>query len=348
MIQLHNVHKIFRSQQRTFTALKNVNLNVKTGEIYGVIGKSGAGKSTLLRCMNLLERPTSGQVTVDGQELTSLSTHELRLARRHIGMIFQGFNLLSTRSVYENIALPLELEGYSSQQIKEIVAPLLQLTQLESKRNVYPAQLSGGQKQRVAIARALACQPKVLLCDEATSALDLHTTKAILSLLQDINKQLNLTIILITHELEVVKDICDRVAILENGEIVEENTVFKFFSQPTTPLAKELVKTALKQELPEHLKVNIQQQPAANTNPLLQIIFYGHAATEPFIAHLILEIGINLNILQGNIEFLPSGAIGVMLVEVLNTHDKLQLAMSYLQEKNIQAEVIGHVRRTIS
>ena len=238
MIELRHVSKVFTSGGKEVKALDDVSLTVPEGTIYGVIGSSGAGKSTLIRCVNLLERPTSGSVMVAGSDLTTLSEKGLRTARHNMGMIFQHFNLLASRTVFGNIALPLELAGYSKEDITAAVLPLLELTGLEDKKDSYPSQLSGGQKQRVAIARALASKPRVLLCDEATSALDPKTTRSILTLLKDINRKLNITILMITHEMDVVKSVCDRVAILGYGKLIEESTVEEFFMNPRTELAQ--------------------------------------------------------------------------------------------------------------
>ena len=240
MIELVNVEKTYYSKAGDIHALHKTNLSIKAGEIFGIIGLSGAGKSTLVRCINMLERPTGGQVFVDGSELTSMTDAQLRKARQSIGMIFQHFNLLTSRTVYQNIAFPLEIQGMSKSEIDKRVRPLLELVQLEERADYYPSQLSGGQKQRVAIARALASNPKVLLCDEATSALDPQTTKSILELLKDINKKLNLTIVLITHQMEVVKAICDRVAVIENGDLIEEGPMVDVFTNPQHPTTKEL------------------------------------------------------------------------------------------------------------
>ena len=239
MIKLSNITKVFQQGNRSIQALNNVSLHVPAGQIYGVIGASGAGKSTLIRCVNLLERPTEGSVQVDGQELTALSEKELTRARRQIGMIFQHFNLLASRTVFGNVALPLELDNTPQAEIKRRVTELLDLVGLGDKHDSYPANLSGGQKQRVAIARALASNPKVLLCDEATSALDPATTRSILELLKDINRRLGLTILLITHEMDVVKRICDCVAVISNGQLIEQDTVSEVFSHPKTPLAQQ-------------------------------------------------------------------------------------------------------------
>lgn len=345
IIKLIDIEKTYQSKEGTITALKRINLSVKAGEIFGVIGPSGAGKSTLIRCVNLLERPTHGKVIVDDQNLTELSEKQLRQARHKIGMIFQHFNLLSSRTVYENVSLPLELLGKKKIEIVPIVESLLELVGLINKKNAYPAQLSGGQKQRVAIARALASQPKVLLCDEATSALDPTTTHSILQLLKDINQKLGLTILLITHEMNVVKEICHDLAILEHGEIVEQAKVINFFSKPQSKIAKEFVRTALKQHLPDNLQKRILAKKTNETIPILQISFFGQAAAEPFIAHLIQEYHINLNILQANIETIRDETVGIMLVEIDADAQRIENGINYLKNKGITVEVIGYVAR---
>lgn len=347
MIELINLSKTYQTKTTVFHALKNVSLSVKPREIFGVIGKSGAGKSTLIRCVNLLERPTHGLVKVDGEELTALSAIQLRQARHKIGMIFQHFNLLSQRTVYQNVALPLELLGQNESQIRETVMPLLGLTGLSEKTKHYPAELSGGQKQRVAIARALASKPSVLLCDEATSALDLHTTNAILQLLKDINRELGLTIMLITHEIDVVKHICDRVALIHEGELVEQAGIVDFFTQPAHELSRHFVKTSLKRELPEALEQKLQAHSGAGLHSVLRIIFHGKAAEEPLISTLIQQFGIKLNILQANIEFLKEEALGIMVVEVIDHATHLDNAIAYLKQNHVAVEVIGYVKRTI-
>jgi D-methionine transport system ATP-binding protein len=347
MIELRNLTKNYQTQAGAIQALRDINLRVQAGEIFGVIGKSGAGKSTLIRCVNLLERPTQGTVVVADSDLTALSAAELRQARHQIGMIFQHFNLLSQRTVYQNIALPLELIGHNKKQIDIAVMPLLELTGLSDKKNNYPAELSGGQKQRVAIARALASQPKVLLSDEATSALDPHTTKTILQLLKDINIQLGITILLITHEIEVIKQICDRVALIHEGEIIEQDEIYNFFTQPKTVLAQETVKSALKQELPEIVQKQLQAVAIANSKPVLRIIFHGRAAAEPLIARLMQDFGITMNILQANIEFLKQDALGIMVTEIVNNADKLPQAIAYLQQHGVNAEIIGYIEKNV-
>lgn len=348
MIELKNIEKIYATANGNFTALKNINLNVPSGDIFGVVGKSGAGKSTLIRCVNLLERPTHGQVIVANQDLTTLPDQQLRLARHQIGMIFQHFNLLARRTVYENIALPLELCGFDKNQINNTLASLLELTELTDKKNSYPAELSGGQKQRVAIARALAYQPKVLLCDEATSALDPQTTKTILQLLKNINVKLGITILLITHEIEVIKEICDHVALLNNGEIIEQGELVEFFTKPKHALTKNFIKSSLKQELPAALQAQLITEKKANTNPVLRIIFHGRAASEPMIAHLMQNLQIKLNILQANIEFLKHDALGIMVAEIIECNGNLETGLAYLKTQDVNAEIIGYVERTVN
>lgn len=347
MIELLNLTKVYPNSATNTPAIKDINLHIKAGEVFGVIGPSGAGKSTLIRCVNLLERPTAGQILVDGENVMQLSKLQLRLARRKIAMIFQHFNLLASRTAYENIALPLELIGKKKKEIENLITPLLELTGLSDKKNAYPNELSGGQKQRVAIARALANNPKVLLCDEATSALDPQTTHSILALLKDINKKFGITILLITHEMNVVKEICHRLAILQHGHIVEQAEVIKFFSQPESAIAKDFVRSELKQHLPENLQNRILPQRSVDAIPLLQISFIGRAAEEPFIAHLIKKYAINLNILQAHVESIRDEIVGTMIVEADGDLSTIDRAISYLENKNINVEIIGYVKRNI-
>ena len=285
MIKLSNIRKTYDGS--TY-ALQGINLDIAKGEIYGIIGKSGAGKSTLIRCINMLEAPTAGEVVVDGLNLTKMADNQLRLARKDIGMIFQHFNLLSSATVYENVAFPLKLSGKSAKEIQDKVLPLLELVGLESKKDQYPAQLSGGQKQRVGIARALANNPKVLLCDEATSALDPQTTKSILDLLKDINQSLQLTIVLITHEMQVIKEICDKVAVIENGKIIEQGPVIDIFSKPQQETTRDFISAIINHDLPEIFQgTEFSPEPINNGHLVLRISFMGHSTEEPIIAGLI-------------------------------------------------------------
>lgn len=342
MIELINLSKTYHSKLKV---LDNINLSVPTGKIFGVIGPSGAGKSTLIRCVNMLEKPTSGKVFIAGKDLTTLTPEELRSERKKIGMIFQHFNLLSSRTVFENIALPLEISKFTKKQIEDTINPLLELTGLTEKQHFYPSQLSGGQKQRVAIARALANKPKVLLSDEATSALDPQTTHSILQLLKDINEKLGLTILLITHEMEVVKEICHRLAILEDGKIIEEAEVLEFFSNPKTYIAKQFIRSSLQHNLPDVIQKRLSKEKTANSDILLRLSFVGSVAQEPLIAHIVQNFNLDINILQANIEVIREEIIGVMLVQVSNIEDKLETAIQFLREKGVFVEVVGYYAR---
>ena len=279
MIELKNISKTFRTSKREIHALRDVSLQIEEGKIFGIIGKSGAGKSTLIRCVNLLERPDTGEVLINGTNLLNLSNSKLTLERRKIGMIFQHFNLLSSRTVEENIAFPMELEGISKSQIKTKVDELLYLVGIHEKAKEYPTNLSGGQKQRVAIARALANNPTVLLCDEATSALDPATTKSILRLLKEINQRLNLTILLITHEMEVINSICDEVGIIEDGKLVEHGTVEEIFTNPKENITQEFIKSSLDIALPLSFQKNLVDTYSENNSTILFITNYTYCTT---------------------------------------------------------------------
>jgi D-methionine transport system ATP-binding protein len=347
MIKLSGIEKIYSTSQATITALHDIHLDVKSGEIFGVIGKSGAGKSTLIRCINLLEKPNKGRVFVDGEELTALSENALRAARRKIGMIFQHFNLLSSKTVFENVALPLKFMGLSDDEIKKQVLSLLDLTHIKDKQHQYPKQLSGGQKQRVAIARALASSPKVLLCDEATSCLDPQTTQTILHLLKEINQRLGLTIFLITHEMDVVKQICDRIALLEQGKLVEETELLQFLTNPKTAQGKVFVHELMRQELSSLIKNRLFSRPEPHSLPIVKIVFHGVAAAEPIIFHLIQTIGLEINILQAQIELIKNETIGTMVIEINSQPSGLEAGLAYLKNKGLQVEVIGYVKHAL-
>ncbi len=348
MINLINLHKTyFLPGHPPLPALTNINLQVSPGEIFGIIGESGAGKSTLIRCVNLLEKPTSGQVFIDGEELTQMHKIQLRQERQKIGMIFQHFNLLNSRTVFENVAFPLELTGLKKTIIRSKVESLLELTGLSGRRNHYPNQLSGGQKQRVAIARALANEPKVLLSDEATSALDPETKFSILELLNEINARLGLTILLITHEMQVIKQICHRVALLEKGEIIEQSDVLSFFNQPQTPVGKKFIRSVAVHDLPEIMQARIIPEKAPESSPLLRLSFFGAAAEEPLITTVIRSFDISVNILQAHIENIRNQMLGVMLVEIKGEESNILQAISFLESKGIHVEAIGYVKSII-
>ena len=344
MIKLRGLTKTYGEYVH---ALKGINLTIEEGEVYGVIGKSGAGKSTLIRCINMLEKPTSGEVIVDGKDLTKMSDAELRAARKNIGMIFQHFNLLSSATVYENIAFPLRLSGSDDEFIEKKVRPLLSLVGLSDMAERYPSQLSGGQKQRVGIARALASDPKVLLCDEATSALDPQTTKSILELIGDINKKLKLTVVVITHEMQVIKDICDKVAVIENGVIAEHGSVVEIFTNPQKEITKEFISVLLSNELPTAFRGGkIFSDPVDGSYLLLRLIFLGESADDPVIAGMIRSFPkIECTMLFGNLDQINRIPFGRMIIGITGDKDEMQKAMDYLAEHDLKMEVIGYVRR---
>ncbi len=318
MIEIKNVTKKFETKQGLLKAVDDVTLTIEKGDIYGIIGYSGAGKSTLIRCLNLLEVYDEGSVTVDGKELKSLSKKELLKERESIGMIFQNFNLLQSSNVYENIASPLKnSKKYSKSEIKKRVYNLLNLVGLEDKEKAYPSELSGGQKQRVAIARALSRDCKVLLCDEATSALDPNTTKSILKLLKKINKELNVTIVLITHQMEVVKSICNKIAIMEKGKVVESGNILEIFSNPTCETTKEFILESLySQEIHDVIRTR------KNKENIFSISFTGELVDDPVLSDIQKKYDISVNILFGSIEFISGKKVGNLIVEILGENSK--------------------------
>lgn len=339
MIHLNHIFKSFDGLR----ALADVDLQVNAGEIFGIIGGSGAGKSTLLRCVNLLEKPDQGSVRVDGKDLTAMSINELRVARHEIGMIFQHFNLISSATVFENIALPLKLVRKYRATIEPRVNELLELVDLKAHAHAYPDTLSGGQKQRVAIARALANNPKVLLSDEATSALDPNTTQSILSLLQSINEKLGITILLITHEMDVIKQICHRVAVLDQGKIIEEGRVLDIFTQPKHAVTKSFVAKCMGESLPQALADKIQPSAQATSDqPLLHLAFRGSAAVEPMIAGLVKHCDLMVNILQAHLETIQHEPCGSMILS-LQDASKCEMAVQYLKGLGVYVEVLGYV-----
>ncbi len=320
LIELKNVTKTFGAGENEIHALHGVDLTIQDGEIFGIIGLSGAGKSTLVRCINLLERPTSGTVTVDGQELTAMSKKELLRVRRSIGMIFQGFNLLAQRTVLQNVCFPLELAGVHKEAARKRAMELLEIVDIPDKANAYPVQLSGGQKQRVAIARTLASDPKVLLCDEATSALDPKTTQSILALLKKLNRDLGVTVVVITHEMRVVEQICTRVAILDHGVIQETGSVSEVFSNPRSEAGRRLV-------LPDGEKIHVLPE-----NRLVRLVFNGASAMEPIIASLALNQGIVLNIFSADTRTIGEKVFGNMVLGLPMDETEAARALLYLRE----------------
>ena len=347
MIQLSHIEKTYDSPSGHVKALKDIDLTIERGEIYGIIGLSGAGKSTLIRCINMLERPTAGKVIVDGQDMTAMSEKELRKARKNIGMIFQHFNLLSSATVYDNIAFPLRLSHTPEEEIKKKVLPLLDLVGLADKAHQYPSQLSGGQKQRVGIARALASEPKVLLCDEATSALDPQTTRSILELIQDINRKLSLTVVVITHEMQVIKDICDKVAVIENGVIAEQGTVLEVFTNPQKPITQNFISVLLSNELPAAFRGGeVSKTPLPGAYLLLRLTFIGESADDPVLAGMIRKFPeIEVTMLFGNLDQIKSTPFGRMIIGITGPEARIQEALQYLRQQDLKEEVIGYVRR---
>lgn len=335
MIKIKHVSKVYGDLR----AVDQVNLTIKKGEIFGIVGYSGAGKSTLLRCLNLLEEPTKGKIYVDGKDLTSLSNQEIRVERQNMGMIFQHFHLISAKTVYENIAFALKVAGKKKNEISERVAELLEMVGLEDWRDHYPAQLSGGQKQRVGIARALANEPKVLLCDEPTSALDPTTTESILDLLHEINQRLGITIVIITHEMEVVQKICDRLAVMENGRVIETGHVYDIFSNPKTELSKQFVQTVHSLELPERIM-------EIGTDVTWKITFRGKSAEEGIIAETIKKYSnVEMNILHGQITYIKDRPLGTFIVKVDGPPDEKQAAIEYLKKRTEKVEVFQNESR---
>lgn len=328
IIQLVGLHKTFQTKSNTIEALKGIDLEIAQGEVFGIIGMSGAGKSTLVRCINLLERPTAGQVVFDGVDLMQVNSSALRKARQSMGMIFQQFNLLMQRSAMANVCFPLEIAGVPAKEAKARAKELLELVGLEDRENAYPAQLSGGQKQRVAIARALATNPKVLLCDEATSALDPTTTRSILRLLKDINKRLGITVIIITHEMSVIEEVCQRVAIIDGGVIAECGKVEDVFTKPKTQAARKLV-------YPDGERSwNFQG------TRFCRIVFDGNSSFEPVIANMVLDCKQPVNIMYANTKNIDGKAFGQMVIQLPEDDKSADRLLAYLRERNVSVEEV--------
>jgi len=337
IIELKNIVKTFPSEKvrEGVHAVRDVSLAIEEGDIFGIIGYSGAGKSTLVRCINLLEKPTSGEVIVEGKNITGYSEVELRAVRRRMGMIFQHFNLLNSANVFENVAAPLKNQGkLSGKEIKERVEEMLRLTGLEDKERAYPSQLSGGQKQRVAIARALVGRPKILLCDEATSALDPNTTTQIIELLRSLQEKLRLTVVMITHQMEVVKSICNKVAVMEEGKIVEEGSLVEVFSEPKSSITKEFrEKTLYRKEA-----IALAEK---NKRNLYELTFIGEKANDPAIMDLVRNYPVEVSILFGNIEILSGVPFGTLTIDMKGEGKDILDAVAYLKSREIKVEELG-------
>lgn len=338
MIVLRNISKIFSQGKASITAVDSVDLSVEQGQIYGIIGYSGAGKSTLIRLLNGLEKPTSGSVVINGQDISAARGEALRQARLKISMVFQHFNLLWSRTVKENIAFSMQIAGAPKAAIAARVAELIELVGLTGREDAYPSQLSGGQKQRVGIARALANSPDVLLCDEATSALDPQTTDQILELLLDINRRFKLTIVLITHEMHVVRKICDRVAVMENGKVVEEGDVIGVFTHPQQPITRQFVRQVSQYEEEEF-------NPELNSDldgTVIKLTFTGHSTHKPVVGELTLRYGLPFNILHGKMTQTAHGVFGQLWVHVVATQEQVDNILADLRQSDIEGEVISH------
>ena len=340
MIHLTDVHKRFGTGPTSIAAVDSVSLEIAEGEIFGIIGYSGAGKSTLIRLLNGLEMPTSGSVTIGGREISAIRGKELREARQKVSMIFQHFNLLWSRTVKDNIAFPLEIAGVGKAERERKVKELIDLVGLSGRENAFPSELSGGQKQRVGIARALANDPEVLLCDEATSALDPETTDAILDLLTGINERLGLTIVLITHEMHVIRKICHRVAVMETGKVVEIGDVLDVFQSPQEPITKRFVSQVTEPAEVKQAIAHIKEEFPSGT--LIKLIFVGERTEQPVLAELIRTFDINVSIVQGNMSHTRGGAYGSLILQLDGKDSIIEQAISYLHDKDVQTEVIGH------
>lgn len=337
MIQIENLSKEYKTKNGVIKGVDQVTLTIDDGDIYGIVGYSGAGKSSLLRCINLLERPTSGKVHVDGTDITTLKSNGLRKARLKLGMIFQHFYLISQKTVAENIAFSLRAAKVPEQKRNERVDELLAMVGLSDKKNVYPSQLSGGQKQRVAIARALANNPTVLLCDEATSALDPTTTKSILALLKRLNEELNITIVLITHEMNVVKEICNRMAVMQDGKVIEEGSVYEVFANPHEELTKEFINSIVSFDIPDEIVARCE-------GPIVKVTFKGDVAGEGIISDALQSHKVKGNFLHGSIEYIQQRPLGIFIMELNGKEQEVRAAIQYITGRGALVEVLydGH------
>ncbi|MCO8041739.1 methionine ABC transporter ATP-binding protein [Acinetobacter bohemicus] len=338
MIEFKNISKQYELKGQTLHALNQINLQIPTGSIFGIIGYSGAGKSTLIRLINLLERPSSGQVIINGTDFTALDAKALRQERAGIGMIFQHFNLLQTQTVAANIEMPMKLLGWNKAEREKRLEELLDFIDLKHKRNTYPDELSGGQKQRVGIARALANHPKILLCDEATSALDPQTTKSVLQLLKKINEEQGITIVMVTHEMDVIESICDYVAVMEKGDVIETGSTLQIFSQPQHPTTRSFIQTVLQQHLPVNILNNLENQ---NQQSIYCLKFLGSSAQETVIQAVIRQFNINLNILFANMTEINGSVIGQMFIQLSGDGTEINAALQYLEDQGVQVSQAG-------
>lgn len=338
MIEFKDISKQYELKGQTLHALNQINLQIPTGSIFGIIGYSGAGKSTLIRLINLLERPSSGRIIINGTDFTALDAKALRQERASIGMIFQHFNLMQTKTVAANIEMPMKLLGWSKAEREKRLEELLDFIDLKHKRHAFPDELSGGQKQRVGIARALANHPKILLCDEATSALDPQTTKSVLQLLKKINEEQGITIVMVTHEMDVIETVCDYVAVMEKGDVIETGSTLQIFSQPQHPTTKNFIQTVLQQHLPVNILTNLENQ---NHNSIYCLKFLGSSAQETVIQAVIKQFDISLNILFANMIEINGTVIGQMFIQLLGDAQEIQAAIKFLEQHGVQVDQAG-------
>ncbi|QIO08534.1 methionine ABC transporter ATP-binding protein [Acinetobacter lanii] len=338
MIEFKNISKHYQLKGQTLRALDQINLTIPEGSIFGIIGYSGAGKSTLIRLINLLERPNEGQVIMNGTDFTALDARSLRQERANIGMIFQHFNLLQTKTVAANIEMPMKLLGWSKAEREKRLNELLEFIDLKHKKDAFPDELSGGQKQRVGIARALANHPKVLLCDEATSALDPQTTQSVLALLKKINKEQGITIVMVTHEMDVIETVCDYVAVMEQGKVIETGSTLEIFSQPQHSTTKTFIQTVLQQQLPINILKNLENQ---NHNSIYCLKFLGSSAQETVIQAVIKQFDISLNILFANMTEINGSVIGQMFIQLLGDSAEIAQAVAFLKQQGVEVEQSG-------
>lgn len=338
MIQFKNISKHFELKGQTVTALDQINLDIPDGCIFGLIGYSGAGKSTLIRLINLLERPSEGQIIINDKDFTALNSSELRQERTNIGMIFQHFNLLQTKTVAQNIEMPLKLLGVSKAERQKRLDELLEFIDLKHKKDAYPDELSGGQKQRVGIARALANHPKILLCDEATSALDPQTTKSVLALLKKINQEQGITIVMVTHEMDVIESVCDFVAVMEQGKVIEHGSTLEIFSKPQQNTTKNFIQTVLQQQLPVNILNNLENK---NHNSIYCLKFLGSSAQETVVQSVIKQFDISLNILFANMTEINGAVIGQMFVQLLGDAALIQQSVAFLEQNGVEVTQAG-------
>lgn len=338
MIEFKDISKQYELKGQTLHALNQINLQIPTGSIFGIIGYSGAGKSTLIRLINLLERPSSGRIIINGRDFTALDAKALRQERASIGMIFQHFNLMQTKTVAANIEMPMKLLGWSKAEREKRLEELLDFIDLKHKRHAFPDELSGGQKQRVGIARALANHPKILLCDEATSALDPQTTKSVLQLLKKINEEQGITIVMVTHEMDVIETVCDYVSVMEKGDVIETGSTLQIFSQPQHPTTKNFIQTVLQQHLPVNILTNLENQ---NHNSIYCLKFLGSSAQETVIQAVIKQFDISLNILFANMTEINGTVIGQMFIQLLGDAQEIQAAIKFLEQHGVQVDQAG-------